>query len=190
MDETRALSEEQIARVTTRADADFLAPVISFVGHTAEKLGMGGKDAGHLKRAVETVCQNVIDNAFGPDDDGRYEVHVLRRPGKLVLAVEDQGLPFDYTPLQDAGDRNLAQVLHQSSADEVRFVNLGRRGNRVELVKHLPHADVREHLPEDEHHATLNAPAASEDVPIEIRMMRPEESFELSRCVYRSYGYS
>ena len=190
MDEKKATPEEPIARVTVRADTDFLTPLVSFVGHTAEKLGLGGKDAGHLKRAVETICQNVIENAFGPDDDGRYDVHVLRRPGKLVLAVEDQGLPFDYTPLQDAGDRNLAQMLHQSIADEVRFVNLGRRGNRVELVKHLPHTDVREHLPEDEHHATLNAPAASEDVPIEIRMMRPEESFELSRCVYRSYGYS
>ena len=190
MDEKKATPEDPIARVTVRADTDFLTPLVSFVGHTAEKLGLGGKDAGHLKRAVETICQNVIENAFGPDDDGRYDVHVLRRPGKLVLAVEDQGLPFDYTPLQDAGDRNLAQMLHQSIADEVRFVNLGRRGNRVELVKHLPHTDVREHLPEDEHHATLNAPAASEDVPIEIRMMRPEESFELSRCVYRSYGYS
>src|SRR5215210_6439775 len=148
MDETRALSEEQIARVTVRADANFLTPLASFVEHTAEKLGLGGKDAGHLKRAMETVCQNVIDNAFGPDDDGRYDVHVLRRPGKLVLAVEDQGLPFDYTPLQDDGDQNLAQMLHRSFADEVRFVNLGRRGNRVELVKHLPHADVRERLPE------------------------------------------
>src|SRR5215204_5733217 len=190
MAEMKVTLDEPIVRVTVRADTDFLTPLLSFVEHTAEKLGLERKDAGHLKRAVETVCQNVIDNAFGPDDDGRYDVHVLRRPGKLVLAVEDQGLPFDYTPLQDAGDRNLAQMLHQSIADEVRFVNLGRRGNRVELVKHLPHADVRERLPEEEHHATLNAPAASEDVPIEIRMMRPEESFELSRCVYRSYGYS
>src|SRR5215212_244675 len=190
MTEMKATPEEQIAHVTVRAEANFLTPLVSFVGHTAERLGLGGKEAGHLKQAVEKVCRNVIENAFGPDDDGRYDVHVLRRPGKLVLAVEDQGLPFDYTPLQDAGDRNLAQMLHQSIADEVRFVNLGRRGNRVELVKHLPHADVRERLPEEEHHATLNAPAASEDVPIEIRMMRPEESFELSRCVYRSYGYS
>jgi anti-sigma regulatory factor (Ser/Thr protein kinase) len=190
MAEMKVTPDEAIVRVTVRADTDFLTPLVSFVEHTAEKLGLEGKDAGHLKRAVETVCQNVIDNAFGPDDDGRYDVHVLRRPGKLVLAVEDQGLPFDYTPLQDDGDQNLAQMLDRSFADEVRFVNLGRRGNRVELVKHLPHTDVREHLPEDEHHATLNAPAASEDVPIEIRMMRPEESFELSRCVYRSYGYS
>jgi anti-sigma regulatory factor (Ser/Thr protein kinase) len=186
----KATPEEPIARVTVRAEADFLTPVISFVGHTAERLGLRETEAGHLKRAVETVCRNVIDHAFGPDDDGRYDVHVLRRPGKLVLAVEDQGLPFDYTRLQGAEDQTVVETLQRSFTDEVRFVNLGRQGNRVELVKTLPHADVREHLPEDEHHATLKAPAASEDVPIEIRMMRPEESFELSRCVYRSYGYS
>jgi GNAT superfamily N-acetyltransferase len=81
-------------------------------------------------------------------------------------------------------------MLHRSFADEIRFVNLGRRGNRVELVKRLPHADAREHLSENEHHRTARAPAAPEDTPLDIRMMRPEESFELSRCVYRSYGYS
>jgi serine/threonine-protein kinase RsbW len=60
----------------------------------------------------------------------------------------------------------------------------------VELVKHLPHPDVREHLSENEHRRTVRAPAAPEDTTLEVRMMRPEESFELSRCVYRSYGYS
>src|ERR671920_138191 len=39
-------------------------------------------------------------------------------------------------------------------------------------------------------HRAVRAPAAPEDAPLEVRMMRPEESFELSRCVYRSYGYS
>jgi len=81
-------------------------------------------------------------------------------------------------------------MLHRSFVDEIRFLNLGRQGNRVELVKHLPHADVREHLPEDEHREVLEAPAAHEELPLEIRVMRSEESLELSRCVYRSYGYS
>src|SRR3712207_194830 len=81
-------------------------------------------------------------------------------------------------------------MLHHPFADEIRFINLGRGGNRVELIKHLSRADVREHLSVDEHHRTVRAPAASEDTQLEIRVMRPEESFELARCVYRSYGYS
>lgn len=180
--------EELIARVTISADADFLPPVIDFVGHTANRLGLD--EAGHLDRAVEVVCRNVVEHAFGPADDGRYDVLVLRRPGKVVVAVEDRGLPFDYARFQDGEDRTLPEMLHRSFADEVRFVNLGRLGNRVELVKHLPRADVREHLPEEEHREVLQAPAAPEEIPLEIRAMRPEESFELSRCVYRSYGYS
>jgi hypothetical protein len=97
-------------------------------------------------------------------------------------------LPFDYSRLQAGDDGTVLETLHRAF-DEVRFVNLGRGGNRVELLEHLPHADVRVDLAEEEHRKTVEA-AVSEDVPLEIRMMRPEESFELSRCVYRSYGYS
>ncbi|MGH3144494.1 MAG: ATP-binding protein, partial [Rubrobacter sp.] len=184
------LPEESIARLTVRADVDLLPPVIDFVGRLAQRLGLERAAAEHLDRTVEVVCRNVVEHAFGPGEEGRYDVHVLRRPGKVVVAVEDQGLPFDYARFQDGEDQMLPEMLHRSYADEVRFVNLGRHGNRVELVKHLPHADVREHLPEEEHSEVLNAPAAPEEVPLEVRAMRPDESFELSRCVYRSYGYS
>jgi anti-sigma regulatory factor (Ser/Thr protein kinase)/GNAT superfamily N-acetyltransferase len=182
--------DKSIAAVTVMADAELLPAVVDFVRRAAHQIGLGDKAAEHLDQAVGTVCRNVIDHAFEPDEEGRYDVYVLRRPGQVVIAVEDQGLPFDYAPLQEGSDTALPEMLHRSFADEIRLVNLGPRGNRVELVKHLPHADVREHLSEDEHHQTVRAPAAPEDTLLEVRMMRPEESFELSRCVYRSYGYS
>ena len=181
------VSEEQVARVTVSADADFLPPVIEFVGRMTRQLGL--VETGQIEGAVELVCLNVIEHAFGPEEEGSLDVYVLRGAGQAVVAVEDRGLPFDYSRLQSGEDGTVLETLHQSF-DEVRFVNLGRRGNRVELRKHLPQADVREHLPEDEHRRTVEAAAVSEDVPLEIRRMRPEESFELSRCVYRSYGYS
>ena len=182
--------DKPVAAVTVLADVELLPAVVDFVRRTANQLGLRDKAAEHLDQAVGTVCRNVIDHAFESDEEGRYDVYVLRRPGQVVIAIEDRGLPFDYIPLQDASDTALPDMLHRSFADEVRFVNLGPCGNRVELIKHLPHADVREHLSENEHHRTTRAPAAPEDTPLEVRMMRPEESFELSRCVYRSYGYS
>ncbi|CAA9448611.1 MAG: hypothetical protein AVDCRST_MAG14-660 [uncultured Rubrobacteraceae bacterium] len=188
-DETEKL-EQLAARVTVTADAGFLPPLIDFVRQTAHRLGLRDEAAEHLDRVVEVVCRNVIEHAFEPGNDGRYDVLVLRRPGQVVVAVEDQGLPFDYECFKDGDDPVLSEMVHRSFADEVRFVNLGRRGNRVELIKALPHADVRDHLSVDEHHETAGASAASGDVPLEIRMMRPEESPALSRVVYRSYGYS
>jgi anti-sigma regulatory factor (Ser/Thr protein kinase) len=187
MSEMKPTAEEQIARVTVSADAGYLPPVIEFAKQIAHRLGL--ENAGQLEGAVELVCMNVIEHAFGPEEEGSLDVHVLRGVGQVVVAVEDRGLPFDYGRLQDGGDGTVLQTLHRSF-DEVRFINLGRRGNRVELRKHLPQADVREHLPEDERRRTVETTAVSEDVTLEVRMMRPEESFELSRCVYRSYGYS
>jgi anti-sigma regulatory factor (Ser/Thr protein kinase) len=182
--------ERPIARVTVTTDAELLPTVVCFVRQVAHRIGLRNKAAEHLDESVQAVCRNVIEHAFGPDEEGQYDVLVFHRPAQVVIAVEDRGLPFDYARLTDGGDTALPEMLHRAFAEEVRFVNLGRGGNRVELVKHLPHADVRKQLSEDEHHRTVRAAAAPEDTPVEIRMMRPEESFELSRCIYRSYGYS
>ena len=179
--------EERLARLTVAADSVFLPPVVEFVRQTAHRLGLRGEVAEHLDRAVEQVCTNVIEHAFEPGTKGSYDVHLIRRPGQVVVAVEDRGLPFDYSRLQ--GDRG-RDALHRAFADEVRFMNLGRSGNRVELIKNLPRDDVRDGMPEEEHHRTVGAPEAPGDALLEIRTMRPEESVELSRCVYRSYGYS
>jgi serine/threonine-protein kinase RsbW len=182
--------ERLVARVTVMTDAELLPAAVDFVRQVARQLGLGDKATDRLNRSVETVCRNIIEHAFDPDEEGQYDIEILRRPGQAIIAVEDQGLPSDYAHLRDDGDTALPEVLRHPFADEVRFINLGRGGNRVELIKHLPHGDVREALPEEEHHRVVRATAASENVALEIRMMRPEESTELSRCVYRSYGYS
>jgi anti-sigma regulatory factor (Ser/Thr protein kinase) len=183
-------AETAVVRLAVTADAELLPAVVGFVRRVARRLGMEDEAAEKLGQAVETVCRNVIEHAFDPDEAGQYDIEIFRRPGRVVIAVEDRGLPFDYARLRGGGDAALPEMLHRPFADEVRLINLGRAGNRVELAKHLPHADVREHLPEDEHREVLEAPAASDEIPLEIRAMRPEESLELSRCVYRSYGYS
>jgi serine/threonine-protein kinase RsbW len=90
--------ERPVARVTVTTDAELLSAVVAFVRQVARRLGSGDKAAEQLDRAVETVCRNVIEHAFDLDEDGHYDVEILRRPGRIVIAVEDRGLPFDYAP--------------------------------------------------------------------------------------------
>jgi anti-sigma regulatory factor (Ser/Thr protein kinase)/GNAT superfamily N-acetyltransferase len=182
--------ERTVARVTVTTDPELLPAVVDFVRRVAHRLGLEEEASENLDLALETVCRNVIERAFDAEEGGEYTVEVLRRPGQVVVAVEDQGLPFDYDALREGGSTALPEMLRHSFSDEAHFINLGRGGNRVELVKHLPHGDVREELPEEEHHRVANAAPAPEGALPEIRMMRPEESPELSRCVYRCYGYS
>jgi anti-sigma regulatory factor (Ser/Thr protein kinase)/GNAT superfamily N-acetyltransferase len=179
--------ENTIARVAVADDPELVPTVVDFARSVTEQVGLEAEAASRLGQTLGEVCRNVIEYGFSPDEAQRYEVEILRRPGRVVVAVEDMGLPFDYSHLGEIADQG---VFGDSFVDEVRLLNLGRGGNRVELVKLLPHVHIREHLSEDEHHRTVQAPAVPEDASYEIRPMRPEESPELSRCIYRSYGYS
>src|SRR3954453_7332026 len=151
--------DKPIATVSVLADAELLPAVVNFVRRAAHRVGMSDKTSEHLDRAVRTVCRNVIDHAFEPDEEGQYDVSVLRRPGQVVIAVEDQGLRFDYAPLQEGSDTALPEMRPRPLADEGRFLNLGRSGNRVKPVKPLSHPDVRDPLSEEEHRQTVRAPA-------------------------------
>jgi anti-sigma regulatory factor (Ser/Thr protein kinase) len=104
--------DKPVAAVTVLAGAELLLAVVDFVRRTANQLGLRGKAAEHLDRAFERVCRNIIDRAFEPDEEGRYDIYVFRRPGQVVIAVEDRGLPFDYAPLQDGSDMVLQDMLH------------------------------------------------------------------------------
>ena len=179
--------ESTIARVAVADDPELVPTVVDFARSVTEQVGLEAEAARRLGQTLGEVCNNVIEYAFSPGEERPYEVEILRRPGRVVVAVEDMGLPFDYAHLGEVEDQ---EVFGGSFVDEVRLLNLGRGGNRVELVKLLPHADIREHVSEDEHHRTVQAPAVPEDARYEIRPMLPEESPELSRCIYRSYGYS
>ena len=58
------------------------------------RLGLG--DAEPVDRAVELVCLNVIEHAFGPEEEGFLRRGGPAQTGAVVVAIEDQGLPFDY----------------------------------------------------------------------------------------------
>src|ERR687894_1720725 len=97
MTEMKVTPEESIARVTVSADTGFLPPLIDFVKQITHRLGLG--DAEQVDRAVELVCTNIIEHAFGPEEEGSFDVQVLRRPGLVVVAVGGWGTPLRYQSL-------------------------------------------------------------------------------------------
>jgi hypothetical protein len=137
---------------------------------------------------VEEACVNVIQNSF-EDDTGNYDVAVLRRPGQVIVAVEDRGLPVDYKKLEEDKESGLGVVLMKAFADEVQFLNLGRQGKRVEIIKNLPEKDLDRFLREAQASvAQASSPVNESDIT--VRLMRPDETINLARCAYRCYGYT
>lgn len=182
--------EQQVARITLMAKVEFLSAVSSFVREISTRLGLTGNDIERLELVVEEACMNVIEHAYDPGEQGSFDIVILRKPGQVVVAVEDQGLPFDFKKFDVEKESGLGIILMKAFADEIHFLNLGRRGKRVELAKNLAYKDVDAYISEEEKNIDVPLSPVSEDVPTTIRLMRPDDSVDLARCVYRCYGYT
>jgi anti-sigma regulatory factor (Ser/Thr protein kinase) len=182
-------AENQVIRLTLPAKLDFLPGATALVREVTSKLGMEDKDTRRLELVVEEACVNVIENAF-EDEIGNFDISVLRRPGQIVISVEDRGLPLDIKKLEGDQESGLGVVLMKAFADEVHYLNLGRQGKRVELVKNLPEKDMSNLLKEAEKSSQAAKAALISEEDIAVRLMNPDESPSLARCAYRCYGYT
>ncbi len=183
-------SETPLAKITVPAEVNVLPAVISFVREIASFLKLKDKEIKRLELVVEEACMNVIDHAFDPDEKGNYDVLFIRELGKLVIAIEDQGLPFDIERMEKDSESGLGMVLMKAFADEINFLNKGKKGKRVEIVKYTSYKDIAEYLTDDEKERTEELPSVPKEAPVSFRMLKAEDAVSLSRCVYRSYGYS
>ena len=180
-------AEHQIARLVLAAERDYLAASLAFLREVAQPLGLVADDLVALERAVQEVCLNVIEHGFEPGQPGRFDVVLLRRPGQLVIAVEDQGVPFDWTRLE-AGPAPAASSLTVGT-DAIRFLSLGMQGNRVEIVKHLPYDHIGSYLAAGMVAPPLRTTELSTE-PVAVRAMTAEDAVAVARCTYAVYGYS
>jgi anti-sigma regulatory factor (Ser/Thr protein kinase)/ribosomal protein S18 acetylase RimI-like enzyme len=187
---TDSANERQISRISLAAERHFLEAVLAFLRVAGGRLGLAAPDVAGLAEAVEEVCLNVLEQGFGPGKPASFDVVLLRRPGHLVIAIEDQGLPFDFASLEAGKGSGLAIPSLTRFADAVRFVNLGTRGNRVEIVKRLPFEHIDALIAGGK--AAPVAPASTETSAeaVSLRLMTPEDAIAVARCTYAVYGYT
>lgn len=188
--EEKKQEERLIARINVTAKVEYLPPVIDFVGDVSRKLGLGAKDSKKMELVIEEAGLNVITHAFEPDEEGDFDVIIFRKPGQVVVAVEDRGMPFDFKKFEKKEDSGLGALLMRAFADEIHFVNLGHAGKRLEFVKNLTYKNIEDYFPEEEKTEVETKPVKLKDEDIEIRFMDPEDAVQMARCIYHSYGYS
>lgn len=185
--------EVVLARISVLADEKLIVSVIDFVRDISARSGLDSSDEQKLELVIEEACKNVISGALDPGEESHYDVVISRRPGCLVIGIEDQGIPFDFAKLESAGTSHLSQLLAKSFADEIHYYNLGKNGKRVEILKNLPYRGAHDFISAQEKaQAKENQEDKDKykDVEISLRLMTGDDAVSLARCVYRSYGYS
>lgn len=203
MSEMNQAAQWEIGRIRALAEIKYLPWVLDTVRTLLAGMKLQEVTGELLVMATEEACLNVIQHAFEPDEQGRYEVSVEKPPYGIIIAIEDQGLTFNPALLQqkeswtDSPENNrefrgLGGHLMLSVVDETTVINRGELGKRIELFKNLPAPDVSQFLEEDDKPGEFaEQPPFDKAMPIRLNFMKPEkdEAVQLSRWVYRATGY-
>lgn len=179
-----------IVKATVMTQRKYLPAICNLVRDYAVREGLTEEEAGHFEIVTEEACLNVIHHAFEDKPDEYFEVIIEIRPAQFVVAVEDRGLPMDWKKIEGDERVGFGMQLIKAFTDEVRFINLGLQGKRIEFIKDF--SKERSLKAEGDEHDDTGVPSevVSEGIPIAIRLMRPDEGAALARCLYRVYGYS
>lgn len=178
--------------VTT--DSRFLPLLQASVRILAEIGGLSGRDILALELATEEAFLNIREHAYPDGANGGVFLHGELAAGELRLAFGDRGLPFDPNHLEKAGAEaareptkglGLGLKLIHHAVDAVRWINQGKHGKELRLVKRLPGGgDIQAPAPQP-----MEMPRA----PMQrytIRRLRPEDALPVSRMFWLTYGYT
>lgn len=181
-------SGREVASLTVAAQMQYLPGVADFTRQMGLALGLDPESARALEHAVDEAATNVVQHAYLPGEEGSFTIKFLRRPGQVVAAIEDQGMPFDMEGFRRGENTGLGFIFLKRYADQLNTYNRGSRGKRLEIVKRLG-AGWQPAKGEQSAKGSAGGQVDPEE-PIEVRLMEQGEAVELARLFYRCHGYS
>jgi anti-sigma regulatory factor (Ser/Thr protein kinase) len=187
-----ARTERQLARLALAADPRFLRAASLFVREMATAAGLPDKAVANLELAAEEAGHLIIDQSFRGQAGGSYDIVCEYQDGRFIAAFEDQGAPFEWGRAAQSETAGHSIALLSGFADELRMVNRGKQGKRLEFVVNQSSewlaSTFRDGAGEEADAEVAMAPL---DVPLELRPTDPErDGVALARCMHSVYGYS
>lgn len=179
------------ARTTVVSSKHSLRPVQAWVVEFARCFGMCDDDLARIELVVEEAFMSVVQSAFEDEEGGEIVVLLEERGEKFVIAIEDHGLPLDLKHLEENEGLSLNFILIRKLVDEFVFINKGKAGKRLELIKSLPSESVVEALRDQEVENSVSEVETTAPLKQPLfRMLEPQETLALAQLAYRSYGYT
>jgi serine/threonine-protein kinase RsbW len=174
--------------IVNTAGAGMTPAIASAVREAAICHGLAPDGADELREACETLVRRVAAG-LEDTDSGGFEVTISRLPGRVVVRIDDPGVPYELAD-DAAGDPQAAieapsELLGfvRERVDHIEYTYRGREGNRVELTKRVAGRRERGDDPATSH-------PIDPDQPVEVRRMVEADAIPFVRNVYRSFGYT
>jgi serine/threonine-protein kinase RsbW len=174
-----------------------------YIAEIAKEFGFDDRDIQAIDTGVNDATRAIIDYSFEPGEQTNLEVSCELIATGLKVTIKDKGLPWGET-LPESGENADAtdgtskfgqQVFQlQMYMDEVSLHNRGHQGKEIVLIKHLSSKTITDYYAECELEPyELSRPENNTDAEVHqyvVRQMKPSEAVEVSKTVYKAYGYS
>jgi anti-sigma regulatory factor (Ser/Thr protein kinase) len=130
--------------VTFPGRLESLAKIREFVVAAAISAGFDDSEIYAVELAVDEACANIIEHAYGGEDQGNIQCTCRVKQGDLIIILRDQGKPFDPdqipepnigAPLDELKEGGAGLYLMRKMMDEVEFDFKPEEGNILRMVK-------------------------------------------------------
>ena len=134
---------------------DRILEVCQFVIAGAEDAGFDADDLFKIELACDEACTNVIEHAYGSEDQGDIRVIWELSEQRFLIKVFDTGQPFKpdsiAKPVIPESPDEVEQMkigglgIHfmRKLMDEIHFSYDDSKGNQLLMIKYLPHLNHR-----------------------------------------------
>jgi hypothetical protein len=186
----------EFSRLTIPCDSRYADVAARYAAAVARLIGFDERVQDQISRGLQAALTALMQYSFEPQEHAALDVSCERIPAGLKIAVRDKGLPFARMgpASTEAAVTENAFLSLRDHFDEIFFNNLGPEGKEVVLVKHLGDSSLAEYEavcryePPDALQAARPLPKA--ETRCTVRTMTPADALEISKTVYRTYGYS
>ncbi len=185
----------EVSKITLPNKFDYLDIAQLFVRETAKKIGFAGSSLNNIDIAIEEAVSNVMKHTYDPEENRTFDIICEKLRNGIKIIIKEMGLPFDPSNvkkyqltgnLDEASTSGLGLFLISKVMDEYSFHNLGINGKEMHMIKYLPNA---KELAEQQE--VIEEPKIiQEKIEYTVRGMEEHEAVEVSRCAYKSHGYS
>lgn len=183
----KIISGGDLVKITFPAHISYLPVLQNTTTRIASWFGFGDAALTNMELMIEESLVSVITSSFEPDEYGLITFSINYKPGSLTFSFEDKGLPVSVEMLEKDEVSSLGILIIKHLADEFRFINLGKEGKKLEIVKNVPQESIAAIL--DSAPAPETTPA-SPDEELHFRHLTPDDAVDLARLTYRAYGYT
>lgn len=167
------------------------------VREAARSCGFDDAALSEIEVAVEEAVTNVMKHAYDAEENPTFDIVCKRLTEGMQITLREKGIPFDpkliplYKPeLLDLDSPAAGMGFHlmKSMMDDVQLVNLGPEGKETRLLKRFK--NVPGGGPAGEAAPAAEPQVIQEKIAYDVRLMAETEAIEVSKCAFKSHGYS